>query len=77
LVLEGGTAQARQSTIPQLVDDAMAGIERDDPGLKGVPPKEVTIPRQSQAKPGAFDCEPLRGALFSTWELPCASLAYE
>jgi len=31
-------AQARQSTIGQLVDDAMAGIERDNPALKGVLP---------------------------------------
>ncbi|MEK7838080.1 MAG: type I restriction-modification system subunit M N-terminal domain-containing protein, partial [candidate division NC10 bacterium] len=29
-------AQARQSTVGQLVDDAMAGIERDNPALKGV-----------------------------------------
>src|ERR671918_814345 len=27
-------AQARQSTIGELVDDAMAGIERDNPALK-------------------------------------------
>ena len=33
-------AQARQPTIGQLVDDAMAGIERDNPALKGVLPKE-------------------------------------
>ncbi len=33
-------AQARQSTIGQLVDDAMAGIERDNPALKGVLPKD-------------------------------------
>src|SRR6185312_12957564 len=33
-------AQARQSTIGQLVDDAMAGIERDNPTLKGVLPKD-------------------------------------
>jgi type I restriction enzyme M protein len=29
-------AQARQPTIGQLVDDAMAGIERDNPPLTGV-----------------------------------------
>ena len=29
-------AQAKQPTIGQLVDDAMAGIERDNPVLKGV-----------------------------------------
>src|SRR5579862_8862503 len=28
-------AQARQPTIGQLVDDAMVGIERDNPALKG------------------------------------------
>jgi len=33
-------AQARQATIGQLVDDAMAGIERDNPALKGVLPKD-------------------------------------
>src|SRR5690349_5798797 len=33
-------AQARQSTIGQLVDDAMAGIERDNPALKGVLPRD-------------------------------------
>src|SRR6266849_6271467 len=29
-------AQARQPTIGQIVDDAMAGLERDNPTLKGV-----------------------------------------
>jgi type I restriction enzyme M protein len=33
-------AQARRSTIGQLVDDAMAGIERDNPILKDVLPKD-------------------------------------
>jgi type I restriction enzyme M protein len=33
-------AQAKQSTIGQLVDDAMAGIERDNPSLKGVLPDQ-------------------------------------
>src|SRR5258706_15545167 len=32
-------AQARQPTIGQLVDDAMTGIERDNPALKSVLPK--------------------------------------
>ena len=32
-------AQARQPTIGQLVDDAMAAVERDNPALKGVLPK--------------------------------------
>src|SRR5690606_1543570 len=33
-------AQAKQPTIGQLVDDAMAGIERDNPALKDVLPKD-------------------------------------
>jgi len=37
-------AQARQPTIGQLVDDAMAGIERDNPSLKGVLPKDYARP---------------------------------
>src|SRR6185437_16520963 len=32
--------QARQPKIGQLVDDAMAGIERDNSALKGVLPKD-------------------------------------
>src|SRR5512143_1668307 len=37
-------AQARQPTIGQLVDDAMAGIERDNPAHKGVLPKDYARP---------------------------------
>src|SRR5882672_6896526 len=37
-------AQARQATIGQLVDDAMAGIERDNQSLKGVLPKDYARP---------------------------------
>ena len=37
-------AQAKQPTIGQLVDDAMTGIERDNPALKGVLPKEYARP---------------------------------
>jgi len=37
-------AQAKQSTIGKLVDDAMAGIERDNPALKGVLPKDYARP---------------------------------
>jgi type I restriction enzyme M protein len=37
-------AQARQPTIGQLVDDAMAGIERDNPSLKGVLPMNYARP---------------------------------
>jgi type I restriction enzyme M protein len=37
-------AQARQSTIGQLVDDAMVDIKRDNPALKGVLPKDYARP---------------------------------
>jgi type I restriction-modification system DNA methylase subunit len=37
-------AQAKQSTNDQLVDEAMAGIERDNPSLKGVLPKDYARP---------------------------------
>jgi len=37
-------AQAKQPTIGQIVDDAMAGIERDNPALKGVLPKDYARP---------------------------------
>src|SRR3989337_902637 len=42
-------AQAKQPTIGQLVDDAMAGIERDNPSLKGVLPKEYARPIPAMA----------------------------
>jgi type I restriction enzyme M protein len=45
-------AQARQPTIGQLVDDAMAGIERDNPALKGVLPKEYARPALDKARLG-------------------------
>ena len=45
-------AQARQSTIGQLVDDAMAGIERDNPALKGVLPKEYARQALDKARLG-------------------------
>ncbi len=45
-------AQARQSTIGQLVDDAMTGIERDNPALKGVLPKEYARPALDKARLG-------------------------
>ncbi len=41
-------AAARQPTIGQIVDDAMAAIERDNPALKGVLPKDYA--RQSLDK---------------------------
>jgi len=37
-------AQAKQPTIGKLVDDAMAGIERDNPTLKGVLPRDYARP---------------------------------
>ena len=45
-------AQARQSTIGQLVDDAMAGIERDNIGLKGVLPKDYARPALDKQRLG-------------------------
>ncbi len=37
-------AQAKQPTIGRLIDDAMSGIERDNPALKGVLPKDYARP---------------------------------
>ena len=45
-------AQARQSTVGQLVDDAMAGIERDNPALKGVLPKDYARPALDKTRLG-------------------------
>jgi len=45
-------AQAKQATIGQLVDDAMAGIERDNPSLKGVLPKEYARQGLDKARLG-------------------------
>lgn len=45
-------AQAKQSTIGQLVDDAMAGIERDNPALKGVLPKDYARPALDKVRLG-------------------------
>src|SRR5205085_11846562 len=45
-------AQARQATIGQLVDDAMSGIERDNPALKGVLPKDYARPALDKARLG-------------------------
>jgi type I restriction enzyme M protein len=44
--------QARQPTIGQLVDDAMAGIERDNPSLKGVLPKDYARPALDKTRLG-------------------------
>jgi type I restriction enzyme M protein len=45
-------AQARQPTIGQLVDDGMAGIERDNPALKGVLPKDYARPALDKTRLG-------------------------
>jgi type I restriction enzyme M protein len=45
-------AQARQPTIGQLVDDAMTGIERDNPALKGVLPKDYARPALDKQRLG-------------------------
>jgi type I restriction enzyme M protein len=45
-------AQARQPTIGQLVDDAMAGIERDNPALSGVLPKDYARPALDKTRLG-------------------------
>ncbi|HYL91026.1 MAG TPA: class I SAM-dependent DNA methyltransferase [Burkholderiales bacterium] len=45
-------AQAKQPTIGQLVDEAMAGIERDNPSLKGVLPKEYARPALDKQRLG-------------------------
>ena len=45
-------AQARQPTIGQLVDDAMAAIERDNPVLKDVLPKDYARPALDKTRLG-------------------------
>src|SRR5215470_10107280 len=45
-------AQAKQPTIGQLVDDAMAGIERDNPALKSVLPKDYARPALDKTRLG-------------------------
>ena len=44
--------QAKQPTIGQLVDDAMTGIERDNPSLKGVLPKDYARPALDKQRLG-------------------------
>ena len=44
--------QARQPTIGRLVDDAMAAIERDNPALKGVLPKDYARPGLDKTRLG-------------------------
>lgn len=43
---------AKQPTIGRLVDDAMAGIERDNPALKGVLPKDYARPALDKERLG-------------------------
>jgi type I restriction enzyme M protein len=45
-------AQARQPTIGPIVDDAMAGIERDNPALKAVLPKDYARPALDKQRLG-------------------------
>ena len=45
-------AQARQATIGELVDDAMTGIERDNPALKDVLPKDYARPALDKQRLG-------------------------
>jgi type I restriction enzyme M protein len=45
-------AQAKQPIIGRLVDDAMAGIERDNPALKGVLPKDYARPALDKERLG-------------------------
>jgi type I restriction enzyme M protein len=45
-------AQARQATVGRLVDDAMAGIERDNPALKGVLPRDYARPALDKTRLG-------------------------
>src|SRR3970040_900195 len=45
-------SQAKQPTIGQLVDDAMAGIERDNPALKSVLPKDYARPALDKQRLG-------------------------
>ncbi len=45
-------AQARQATIGQFVDDAMTGIERDNPVLKDVLPKDYARPALDKQRLG-------------------------
>jgi len=45
-------AQARQPTIGELVDDAMEGVERDNPALKSVLPKDYARPALDKQRLG-------------------------
>lgn len=41
-------ANAKQPTIGKLIDEAMAEIEKANPGLKGVLPKDYNRPRSTR-----------------------------
>jgi len=45
-------AEAKQPTIGKVIDDAMLAIERDNPSLKGVLPKDYAHPRLDKQKLG-------------------------
>ncbi len=45
-------AQARQSAIGQLVDDAMAGVERDNPALRDILPRDYARPAMDRQRLG-------------------------
>jgi type I restriction enzyme M protein len=45
-------AQAKRPTIGKLLDDAMSGIERDNPALKGVLPKDYARPALDKQRLG-------------------------
>lgn len=45
-------AKAKQATVGQLVDNAMTGIERDNPSLKGVLPKDYARPALDKQRLG-------------------------
>ncbi|HYO67518.1 MAG TPA: class I SAM-dependent DNA methyltransferase, partial [Archangium sp.] len=47
-------ANARQPVIGKLVDDAMVAIDRDNPGLKGVLPKDYARPDLDKQRLGAL-----------------------
>src|ERR1035441_7545948 len=46
-------ASAKQPTIGKIVDDAMVAIERDNPRLKGVLPKDYARPGLAKQRPAA------------------------
>src|SRR5918911_3765362 len=45
-------AHAKQPTIGTLLDDAMAGVERDNPSLNGVLPRDYARPALDKARVG-------------------------